>query len=86
VTDKVDIFRGVTSDRWPYESVISQGTAAPSDPLPVDCAQVFDTKYRCHSLRPEQFVTWGLVGHNFLDDEDFEDANGNYLSSVDVSG
>jgi DNA-binding winged helix-turn-helix (wHTH) protein len=84
-TDKVDIFRVISFDRWPYESSISQWQAAPSGPLPVDCDLVFGTKYRCHSLRPEQFVNWGLVGHNFLDGENFEDANGNHLYSGEVA-
>jgi hypothetical protein len=83
-TDKIDIFRVVSFDRWPYESAISYRQATPNGHLPLNSDLVFGTKYRCHALLPQQFLNWGLVGQNYLDGEQFEDSAGNHLFSDDV--
>jgi hypothetical protein len=81
---KVEVYRVESFYRWPYESLMSRLIAKPTDKIFLDCSLVSGTQYRCQSSNPHQFITWGLVGHNYLDGENFEDENGNALTSENV--
>jgi hypothetical protein len=82
--NRVEVYRLETLDVWPYESLISALVAKPNDEIFLNCNLVYGTKYCCQSMQSNQFINWGLVGHNFLDGENFEDELGNSLGSAQV--
>jgi hypothetical protein len=82
---RLDIYRVQAFHHWPYESTVSHVSVAPADDLFLSCNLVSGTKYRCHSSNSAQFISYGLVGHNFLDGASSEDARGNPLRSSNVA-